>query len=499
MTQAGPESRTWYPGVLATALDAIITTDAMGEVVQFNEAAERLFGYSSDEACGQGIAELIIPPEHQAAYWAGMLKIVTGQEEQLSLDEGLEMVAWRKDGSRIPVMFSATRTLEPPLRLRGFFRDLSAQRDAEIEIGRNERRVVKTEELLGHGTLELDLATSEMLWSDGLSRVLGQQPGTIASTAENFLAMVHPENRVAMEAIFTRLRDDPASLAEEGVTATCRLISASGEFRVTRCFGRFENDESGGPGRWVMTIQDITEFDDVRHSLSAHEAVTLALYDWEQFDGGPALLLKRLGSSLGCPIGSFWTRSEGEGPLVCRAFWCAPHLAGEELEKTTRRTVFSPGQGAPGRVWVAGAPILTEEIRSEGRSRQNDIAIKLGLKSAIAFPAMGEDGPLAALCFFSDERVSASGQLQRTLTSIGRELGRFLERRQADFGTRSISPREREILELAAEGNNGPSIAGALQVSPSTVKTHFESIYEKLGVNDRAAAVARGIRSGLIR
>ena len=44
----------------------------------------------------------------------------------------------------------------------------------------------------------------------------------------------------------------------------------------------------------------------------------------------------------------------------------------------------------------------------------------------------------------------------------------------------------------------GPVIAERLVLSPATVKTHFEHVYEKLGVGDRAAAVAHGLRVGLI-
>ena len=61
-----------------------------------------------------------------------------------------------------------------------------------------------------------------------------------------------------------------------------------------------------------------------------------------------------------------------------------------------------------------------------------------------------------------------------------------------------LTPREREVLQLAAEGLSGPSMAERLGVSPSTVKTHFSNIYEKLGVSGRPAAVGLGMRLGLI-
>jgi DNA-binding NarL/FixJ family response regulator len=61
-----------------------------------------------------------------------------------------------------------------------------------------------------------------------------------------------------------------------------------------------------------------------------------------------------------------------------------------------------------------------------------------------------------------------------------------------------LTPREREVLQMAADGRNAPAIARELYVSPVTVNTHFANIYAKLGVNERAAAVARAMRLGLI-
>jgi DNA-binding CsgD family transcriptional regulator len=62
----------------------------------------------------------------------------------------------------------------------------------------------------------------------------------------------------------------------------------------------------------------------------------------------------------------------------------------------------------------------------------------------------------------------------------------------------ALTPREVELLQLAADGLTGPAIAEALVVSPATVRTHFQNIYEKLGVHDRAAAVAKAMRHDLV-
>lgn len=65
--------------------------------------------------------------------------------------------------------------------------------------------------------------------------------------------------------------------------------------------------------------------------------------------------------------------------------------------------------------------------------------------------------------------------------------------------SRSLSGRELEVLALAANGLNSPAIAESLVLSPATVRTHFEHIYDKLEVGGRAAAVAKAMRLGLFR
>jgi DNA-binding NarL/FixJ family response regulator len=65
-------------------------------------------------------------------------------------------------------------------------------------------------------------------------------------------------------------------------------------------------------------------------------------------------------------------------------------------------------------------------------------------------------------------------------------------------GPGPLSTRELEILELVAAGNTNRETAARLFVSQATVKTHLLSIYTKLGVNDRAAAVAEAFNRGLL-
>jgi DNA-binding NarL/FixJ family response regulator len=61
-----------------------------------------------------------------------------------------------------------------------------------------------------------------------------------------------------------------------------------------------------------------------------------------------------------------------------------------------------------------------------------------------------------------------------------------------------LSPREVEVLGLAARGNTNREIGRAMHVSEATVKTHLLRAYDKLGVNDRTAAVVTALQRGLL-
>jgi two-component system, NarL family, nitrate/nitrite response regulator NarL len=93
-------------------------------------------------------------------------------------------------------------------------------------------------------------------------------------------------------------------------------------------------------------------------------------------------------------------------------------------------------------------------------------------------------------------RTVASGQAvisTEAQTHMAEEI-----RRRAQSTQEALSAREQQILGLLAEGASAPDIARQLYLSPATVKTHLHNTYEKLGVSERAAAVAEGMRRGLI-
>ena len=77
-------------------------------------------------------------------------------------------------------------------------------------------------------------------------------------------------------------------------------------------------------------------------------------------------------------------------------------------------------------------------------------------------------------------------------------LASELHERERGLRGPALTAREREVLKLVAAGHSAPQIAERIHLSPATVKSHLQAIYDKLGVADRAAAVAEGMRRGFL-
>jgi len=118
--------------ILKSALDAIVTIDHEGCVLDFNPAAVAMFGYSREEAVGQEMAELIVPESLRDAHRRGIGRAVSTGRDTIA-GHRIEITAMRKGGESFPVELAITRIAvegSPPL-FTGHIRDITARRRTE--------------------------------------------------------------------------------------------------------------------------------------------------------------------------------------------------------------------------------------------------------------------------------------------------------------------------------------------------------------------------------
>lgn len=149
---------------------------------------------------------------------------------------------------------------------------------------------------------------------------------------------------------------------------------------------------------------------------------------------------------------------------------------------------------------VDGVGVVRAVIRDELATRV--LVLSAHTDSALVFEALQEG---AAGFLPKDARRAeiveavlkvARGESVVPATLAGALAGEIRLRAQPDAPV--LSERERQVLQAFARGRSVPQVAAELMIGVSTVKTHTQRLYEKLGVSDRAAAVAEAMRRGLL-
>ena len=150
---AGKQSEAREHAILETALDAIVSVDEASRIVEFNPAAEQMFGYTREEALGKELAALLIPGHLRDSHRQGFQRYMTTGESRV-VGHRVETTAMRKDGTEFPVELAITRVpLDGPIRFTGFIRDLTDRKKTEAALREREEQLRQSQKMEAIGTL----------------------------------------------------------------------------------------------------------------------------------------------------------------------------------------------------------------------------------------------------------------------------------------------------------------------------------------------------------
>jgi DNA-binding CsgD family transcriptional regulator len=223
--------------------------------------------------------------------------------------------------------------------------------------------------------------------------------------------------------------------------------------------------------------------------------VAEALTSSDSFEDASSRLLRDLAGVLDLAAGTLWL-PVGE-TLVASTVWAGRGVDRNALERALRRLRLSRGASLPGSAWErreplqrsTSAPCYGDELMEEAAA---------GLLGRIALPVCSGQEVLGVIELYSASNAELSERITQALDIAGQLLGTLFSRRRGELKLSPLTARELEVLALAAGGFKTRGIAEGLEISPATVKTHFEHIFRKLAVSDRTAAVAVALRGGLI-
>jgi two-component system, sensor histidine kinase and response regulator len=143
-------------------------------------------------------------------------------------------------------------------------------------------------------------------------------------------------------------------------------------------------------------------------------------------------MLEAICGALGWEYGALWAVDQPAGRLSCAAIWHSPLLPFGEFAAASRTISFERGVGLPGRVWATLKPAWIPDVVRDANFPRAAFADRVGLHSAFGFPAVGRTDLVGVMEFFSRDIREPDGDLLAMLTTVGSQIGLFVERKRAE-------------------------------------------------------------------
>jgi len=225
-------------------------------ILEGNDAAVLQYGYSREQFVTMSISDLL-PPED---VWR------LGTQHLVSHNGGLAKVGLRRHRKADGTVFHV-EVARHDLSFRGLIGSLvtaidvtqreiaeQALQEKAARLQRSQEHLARAQQLSHLGSDDRDLRTDAAEWSEETYRIFGVSPETFVPSTENFISIVHPDDR----SIIAQTRDE----IRKGATPApfeYRIIRPDGEVRIIYRENQLFRDDQGRPIRLLGTLRDVTE------------------------------------------------------------------------------------------------------------------------------------------------------------------------------------------------------------------------------------------------
>jgi PAS domain S-box-containing protein len=277
--QALADSEEKFRTISTSAMDAIILLDDTGKITYWNPAAERIFGYTNEEAVGKKLDNLIIPAQYQGLHSKSAIQAF--KNEQIH-KKSIETKALRKNGTKVPIEISvAVLKIKDKKHLLGIIRDSSEREKMEMTLREAEKRYHALFDKAPLGILLIDPETATAVeFNEEAHRQLGYTREEFAKLAvSDYEVLETPrETRAHMKKILREGRDEFET----------KHRTRNGEIRDV--INTMQVIELSGKKLFHLITRDVTEQKKIEHELEIErdnlEAVT------ENIGAGLAIISK---------------------------------------------------------------------------------------------------------------------------------------------------------------------------------------------------------------
>jgi two-component system CheB/CheR fusion protein len=420
---AGPNSKAWLAGlnraILDSALDCVITMDSHGRVVEFNPAAERVFGFTRADAVGQELAELIIPPSLREMHRAGLKRYLETGEGPV-LGRRLEIGAVRADGAAILVELAITAfRIDDEAFFTAYLRDITERKQADEASRRLAAIVASSDDAI----ISKDLDGRIKSWNEAAGRLFGYTPEE--AIGQPITMLMAPDRYDEEPGILERIRR--GERLEHYETVRRRKDGTLFDIELTVSPIKDENGRVIGASKIGRDITSRVQHQ--RRRAAQYTVASLLAGSLSLTEIGP-LVIQTVASGGNWVAGSIWLCGDDCATLHCATTW---HTGGSNLEKfeqVTRATSLTGPTGLPGRVVTSRKSAWIEDVAHDDNFPRAAAAVAAGLRGAFAFPLRAHGQVKGVLELFSEESAQPDEDLFQLVEALGNQIGLFIHRQQ---------------------------------------------------------------------
>ena len=462
--------------------DLAYICDTEGNILYLNMVFEKLSGHKPEEFIGKTFEPLF-------------------DKDNLEKSKDLYTRTLKGESPREEIYFKDTGILceyrNQPLRdekgvivgVIGIGRDITKQKRTEEKIRKFneylEQRVLERTEALAKANKEIegseqrfrDLAETipEVFWitshdfskmiyvSPAYETIWGRSCKSLYDEPKDWLYSIHPEDR---EKVSTAIEKHIKGLT--GFREEYRVVRPDKSIRwiLDRAFSI--KRQSGSVNHIIGIAQDITARKLTEKRLAKKNAylkllqvTAVAANEANDINDAFLQILEQICHYTAWEIGHAYAIAEKNPDLLKPTeVWCLEEQKQfMDFCNVTKETDFARGVGLPGRVLSSGKPHWIVDVTKDSNFLRKQIALDLNIKSGVAFPVMVESSVVAVLEFFTTKCEEPDQQFMEIMSEVGTQLGRVVERKQAEINLKN----NHNLLDAIIEGTNDVAFVKDLQ------------------------------------
>jgi PAS domain S-box-containing protein len=338
-----------------------------------------------------------------------------------------------------------------PCDPRDFEKEISERQRAEEALKKSEamaRKLALVASCTDNAVIITD-ALERIEWvNEGFTRMTGYLPEEVVGRTPGSLLKGPETDPAAVAYIKQRIR------AGEGFQAEIINYGKSGRKYWVAIEVQPIHDGSDQITNFIAVERDITDRKRAERRMEMQHATMQILAGCSRLDEAIPKLLSSFGRLLDCDVAEFWMVDRQAGVLKAANPWTSERVA-PEWTRVTMELKCSPSVGLMGRVWSSGCSAWVSDLTTEpeGSIVRAALAMRSGLRCEFCVPLIASEmGPtLGVMTFLSREPLLCDEALLQAMTTLGRQIGLFAERRRTQAELTEVNARLNAVLDASTQ------------------------------------------------